>query len=419
MQVVAQTFNSLVRSAERYRCDFSSLELSLRERLVPASLIRPNQNPALKIVILLTAIAPLYLQAGEDTSADILVKTATVEYVKGYSIVFPQDDDSLAVFLERGDRIRMGDRLITGENGFIGLSFGNGSVVGIQPDSELIAELIDCGADVDECTIELDTVNGNIKSNVNSTGGKNTEFTIKTPYASAAVRGTIFDIDVDATRLIAGVTEGAVRIFTDSASVELPENFGTKVVENQPPSDIKPLLGEPGYIPGPNRYSVSDEIEWNPVADANGYVFSVTNDEGLVFHRKTELTEHQFSPQALGTHTMQVRAVDNDGFRGKVSERTFDFVETNDAVAGPEVNVTIEPAKITMWVDGDPERDIVSELQLSTTADFASTAAIDVPFDKSISSVQPENSIFVRARYVLSNTEVTRFGPVREITTSE
>lgn len=340
---------------------------------------------------------------------------ASIDFVKGYATVFPRNDSSLAIFAKRGMEIGELDVIITGDDGFVSLSLAGGTVVSIQPDSRVFAEKLDCPEQASVCRVTLDAIQGSINANVGHEGGTEMQFRINTPYASAAVRGTVFDIDVNQGRLLAGVTEGRVDVSSEAGAVELPENFGTSVQQNQPPSPPKPLLSAPALIPGPPRYDSGGELQWNQVALASGYLVSLVNQDGLVYRTRSDETTHTMEPLEVGTHAAQIRAIDEEGFLGSVAQREFDIVRTRKSVPGPDINVTISESEFAVTVEQQPRIGDQVELHFSTSENFDLLSTIDVPLTEVVSSSRADNTIYVRARGVISNTDVTPFGPTIEI----
>jgi len=377
--------------------------------------MRSNSSGIACSYLLLMNILFLCVSASQASDTASNTTVATVDFVKGYATIFPENDSTAAFFVKRGMSIGEKDYLITGEDGFISLSFSTGTVVNIQPLSEVSMDVLDCAPNATPCNIVLDAFKGSINSNVNRADEDAVQFTINTPYASAAVRGTVFDIDVASERLLAGVTEGQVNVKAATGEVELPENFGTQVRENQTPSEPKPLLVAPQFIPGLSRYETGGEVSWESVGLAERYLVSFDNATGLVYREESAETLHRLRPLEVGTYAMHIRAIDNEGFKGQVAERMFDVVKTNNSRNGPSVLATIGVNDFTVLVPKHSSNESKIELNFSPSKEFDHLINLDVLTGEAVSLDRPKNSIFVRARGVLSNTEVTPFGPILEV----
>jgi len=382
----------------------STVKLIVRDKLRLLCLIY-----LLSVYLLLTT--PL-AQASDIPKS---TNSATIDFVKGYVTVFPTNDTSIAVFAKRGMRVMQTDFIVTGDDGFVSLSFRTGAVVNIQPSSEVGLDVIDCLPQAGHCHVVLRALKGNINSNIENLTNDDVEFTITTPYASAAVRGTVFDIDIDDGRLLTGVTEGQVDLSAAAGQVSLFKNFGSEVKKDEPPSEPRPLLEAPVLIPGPVRFDSSGQMAWERIALANEYLVSVNNTGGLVYREQIEDTVHPLQPLDLGTYAVHIRAIDADGFRGQTAESQFDIVNVNRSKSGPRITSSLDAGAYAVMVPEQANSLNLVELHFSPTENFERLINLDVSGGEIVSGDRPENSIYIRARGVLSNTEVTPFGPVVEV----
>ncbi len=142
---------------------------------------------------------------------------AQVVFVKGNVTASRAGDDavqtgSAQIAIERDMEVLSGDMIKTGSDGYVSIEFSSGSVVNMQPDTEAMLSRLNCLPGDDSCVIEIKTIKGKVTSNVERRDDQPVDFRISTPYASAAVRGTVFDIDAaDVLRI--GVTEGSCRCY--------------------------------------------------------------------------------------------------------------------------------------------------------------------------------------------------------------
>lgn len=402
------------------------------------TIVRPNENtvvdnkarptlcaqgllyfPFIICTFLICALlcTPVALANNNANSDDIssVSNAATIDFVKGYATVFPNSDNSVAVFAKRGMSIMEKDLIITGEDGFVSLSFKTGTEVNIQPLSEISLIEIDCPSNTDQCHVVLNAVSGNINSDVRHLQSNTVDFTITTPYASAAVRGTVFDIDISDGRLLTGVTQGRVSVDAVSGRIDLPENYGTKVEKDQPPSTLIPLLRAPMFTTGLTRFDGNAEIIWDSVALAAQYQISLENTTGIVYRARLPDTAHTLQPLDVGSYTARVRAIDQDGFQGQVADTAFDIVQTDTSKAGPTLIATVHTDRYSVNVQESTTTAALIELNFSPTKDFKHLLNLDVARDETVSGDRPENSIYVRARSILSNTVVTPYGPTTEV----
>ena len=373
---------------------------------------RPAHRSPITYALLFSLSFALKAQANEGSESST---SATIDFVKGYATVFPKQDSKVALFAKRNMQVEEGDLLITGQDGFISISFHSNSVMHIQPSSEILLEKINCATGSDKCSVVIDAKSGAITSDVVHQSSEDAHFTIKTPYASAAVRGTVFDVDISNGRLLAGVTEGLVSISAPLATVEVPENFGLEVVDNQPPSALKKLPPQPSFVPGAARYESRDQFQWNDISTATRYIVSLYDASGLTYSTTLEEPLHQMQSLNVGRYTAQIRAVDAEGFKGPAAEKVLDIVTVVPAIQGPIINAAITDNSYELAFDMKTSLTNLLELNFSTTNDFERLTNLDVPLEDRLSGERAANTIYVRARGVLSNTEVTPFGPTIQI----
>jgi hypothetical protein len=91
-----------------------------------------------------------------------------------------------------------------------------GSTLRVRPLTQLSLGEIQAAADTDRININLRT--GRVRANVRAPAGSNVEFTVRSPIATASVRGTVFDFDTINLR----VDEGTVSFSgTDNTAVHV------------------------------------------------------------------------------------------------------------------------------------------------------------------------------------------------------
>jgi len=119
----------------------------------------------------------------EDNYISIVFVKGDVTLIQTYGAVSPP---------VKGTQVYSGDVINTGKAGFISLGAKYG--VNVQPDSQVIIESVVCNRTTEKCTITLKTENGKIYGEEipSAASEQTTQFSINTPYSSAAVRGPRF-----------------------------------------------------------------------------------------------------------------------------------------------------------------------------------------------------------------------------------
>jgi len=211
-------------------------------------------------------------------SAILDVEGAVVVFSKGEAQVVVRGERSLKINVKIGEKIFARDVIKTSGDGFVSLSFPSGTVVNIQPNSLVELRELDCLEDSAECLISLDAQGGALSSNVRQRKKQPTRFRVKTPHASAAVRGTIFDIDANEEAMLLGVTEGEVDIMAQGKGAGVTQGLGVRTLAGQPPDPPIKLLAAPDFRRAPQRITEQDSVSWYRVEGADHYRLSIARD---------------------------------------------------------------------------------------------------------------------------------------------
>lgn len=335
---------------------------------------------------------------------------ATVIFAKG-------DVRKNDIRVQRDDKIYLHELLVTGEDGWATLQFASGSVINLQPQTHAKLERLNCLETDDSCLIVLDSAQGEVTSEVNRRDGQPTEFTINTPYASAAVRGTIFEVNALSSKLVVGVTEGLVDLSASNVGVPLDQGFGSIAVPNKPPSDPIALLPAPVYRYIPTRAAEGDRITWWALTDVNEYLINLSTDEA----GQEVVANFSESDMALpinnlepGEYIMNVRGIDSNGLKGFKSP-------TKIVVAG--IDASTDPVDTTVVRQGteylveiiDPPEDAPGyEIQISTSPSFTDPLSVDIADAASALFRLESDKVYTRARVLIDPQLVSAFGGVAE-----
>ncbi len=141
----------------------------------------------IKICILGIFLVPFlcgFLLAAED-SAVLKSMVGIVEYLPNGTADWQKAAEGL--------KLSQGDKIKTGTDGMASINFTNGSQVMLKPNSEFEIESLDVSQNSVDYKLKLNT--GKLRAIVEKMAS-NSSFTIKTPTAVAAVRGTIYYLNV-------------------------------------------------------------------------------------------------------------------------------------------------------------------------------------------------------------------------------
>ena len=339
-----------------------------------------------------------------------------------------------ALPLHAASLLRVHDELRTGKHGFATLQFANGSVLNVQPLSRVRIGALACAERDDECLVTLDIEGGGINANVSKQGSgpRNSRFIVNTPYASAAVRGTLFDFDADRSKLRVGVTDGSVDISSNLAttndSTNLSTGLGTVVEAGKLPSDPVRLLPATRFQRLPLRLSAEDTITWNPLPGAEHYELVVALNaagspagEGVLLRRQTTATESlavSIDAVEAGAYHLNLRGLDSLGLKGFQSSQAVRFVEIDDAYPVPSASSAQDSEGVYLSVSEWADDVVAYEFQLAVADTFGDVQSADISDPStglvvaSVASNSQASTLaprYARVRAVLSDSRVSRF----------
>ena len=337
------------------------------------------------------------------------VEFASVVFVKG---AVTRNDAPLA----RNAEVHLRDVILTGNDGFVSLEFDSGSVVNIQPNSQVELIRLNCLEQDDSCLIELEASGGQLQSDVQVRDGQPADFRISTPYASAAVRGTVFDVATDDDALVMGVTEGVVGLAASGVGVDVPEGFGSVAREGQPPSPPVALLPAPVYRFIPSRAAPGDHVSWWPMSDADGYQAQLSIDSGgdqVVAQQATDTTRLEIAALEPGDYYIGVRGVDEVGLKGYTATTRLTIAAIDDSLPSVDTRITRDGQEYLVEIV-QPVADAPGyEIQLATEPDFEDPLTIDIRDGQAVFRLDAQ-TVYARARVLLTPQIVSAFGETAE-----
>ena len=318
--------------------------------------------------------------------------------------------------LDRNSEVYPGDVIDTGDSGFASIEFSSGSVINLQPGTEAIINRLNCLPDDESCVIDIKTLRGKVTSNVQTRQDQPTDFRISTPYASAAVRGTVFDIEATPKGLIIGVTEGGVALSTDLSDDALPLDlgFGSIVKASQAPGDPIALLPSPVFKRIPARMAIGDTIGWWPNTVAAKYGALVSTDAaGRDVQVATEISQQKigFSKLDVGDYFLTIRAIDENGLRGFTSSSSITIAEIDPALDTVDTKISTEGSEYLVEITNPLLIANGYEVQISDNPAFDDPLSVDIdPSGTAVFRIDDDH-VFTRARALIDPFTVSAFGP--------
>lgn len=325
--------------------------------------------------------------------------------------------------LLRNDRIFEGDLLTTSTAGFASIAFSSGSVVNLQPDTAAIIERLVCLESDDSCVISINTLRGRVTSDIESRDQQPTEFTITTPFASAAVRGTFFDIDATEDFLVS-VAEGEVDVSAQDAIVPINTGFGVVVEQGSSPGDPIELMPAPVFKRVPPRMVVGDTIEWFAYDDASRYDATLSIDESSnqsitnitvspgeeSLDLQTALAQGAEPPPDAGDYFLTVRAIDVKGLLGITSTTRITLADLDPSIQPVNTSIARDGSEFLVTVDNPVDGVTGYEIQISADELFSDPLTADVNATGAAVFRVEQDQVFARARVLIDPLTVSDFG---------
>ena len=291
-----------------------------------------------------------------------------------------------AVPVTSGLKLREGDAIKTGDDGFVTLLLADGSTIAVQAKSlfriERARQLTNTDGVMDSI-VRLDS--GRLETRAAKQKGAAARFEIRTPTSNMGVRGTVFRVAADESgnKGQGEVTEGLVGVESASNDAAAPSKalglaagFGSIVEAGKPPSAPVALLAAPDLKSLPPRAAKANpSFTFPPVGNAVAYRGQIAADEKftrLIADASATSPTLQFADLPDGELFFRARGVDVLGLEGN------DAVHAFQIAARPFAPVLQLPPESGRMNNGNvrfvwkPAADAVSyRLQVAQREDFA------------------------------------------------
>jgi len=346
------------------------------------------------------------------------INSAEVFFAKGEPVRYFAGAADQNDILNIGDQVFRRDIIRTLQSGFVSLRFPSGTAVNIQPNSVIQLTNLDCLERSLSCIVELSASQGAINSNVIQRGNQPTRMLIHTPHASAAVRGTVFDVDASDEQILVGVIEGEVDVSAQGRSTDLIQGLGVRTAAGQASEPPVKLLVAPSLRRMPPRVTTEDTLGWYSLPAAGDYLVALSRDaEGAatLYQNAQTTTRHQIQAVDPGDYYIVVRARDENGFRGFPNAELIQVASIDETVAAVPLQLVSDGDEQILSIADLPDGVLGAEIQLSFSRDFLELSGVDVPPDGGVVFVPAGLPQFARARVLIDETSTSVLGPVLEL----
>lgn len=273
--------------------------------------------------------------------------------------------------------LHAGDKISTGQDGSATLQFGDGSSLLLQPDGELVMDMLTAFGESGMVDTRMRLQRGRVDSRAAPRQGPSTRYEIWTPAAVTAVRGTRYRVSTEADRPLsrAEVISGQVGVSGGGKTRLVPASFGTVAKVGVPPLPPVRLLSAPDVTGLPRlieRVPIGLEIPVLPGAVRYRVQISASDDfYTLLFDGISDSTRFRGPDLPDGEYTMRLRGIDSQGLEGLDGYHRFTLN------ARPEPPTLAEPKPETIVYDtaptfqwSEPQQASSFHFQLADNTDF-------------------------------------------------
>ena len=233
----------------------------------------------------------------------------------------------------KGAELPEGAALATGKDGYATLRLADGSLLNIQRESEMKLERMRTypGTEFVRSEVRLDA--GRVEANARARAPGASRFEVRTPLATAAVRGTDFRVSAgaDGKSTAAEVLTGTVALGggaqAEANTVVLAAGFGSVVDERRIPRPAAPLLAAPdlsGLASLQERVVV--RMRFADMTGASAYRIQVADDaefRSVVREDVVRTPDVRITGLADGGYHFRARAIDSSGLEGRDANAAF------------------------------------------------------------------------------------------------
>jgi hypothetical protein len=222
-----------------------------------------------------------------------------------------------------GDELRIGDRLVTGEDSSAVVRFADGSEVVLGGGGELVLDRLGRYRGTAMVDTRLRLERGRVDTLVQPAAGSGSLFEVWTPPAVSSVRGTDLRIGLDesAERSATEVLTGEVQVSALATARRVPAGFGTVTRQGQPPEPPRPLLAPPAAADLPLTLErLPLRLPMPPLAGAERFRLGLATDESfreLLFDEVVEAGGAARLELPDGSYMARMRGIEADGLEGQ------------------------------------------------------------------------------------------------------
>ena len=287
--------------------------------------------------------------------------------------------DGQAMSTGRRYTLTAGQIIRTAPNSALKLMLEEGSLVSIGPNTRFTVKEATHYPSTGASNTWLSVESGSIDNSIIKNPLMQNRYTIQTPSAMTAVRGTGFRVNVaEADRSTTEVVEGRVEVSGNSSSQAVSAGFGSVTRRGEAPGDSVTLPPAPDLRPLATVQAFSPAIlQWAPADGMAGYQANLmqTQPARRMIDDTLRKTAHWYPTLADGHYQLSVRSQLPSGLQGYPAQQDF-VVRAHPApplVLSPADGSRLPGRDITFRLSGD--HDTRYRIELSRQPDMTQQVA--------------------------------------------
>lgn len=315
--------------------------------------------------------------------------------------------------VNNGDKLTIGSLIRTGE-GSVTLNFGSGGQMLLEKNSELLLDTMSSAGGEGFVDTRLRLNKGSIKTKVPLSKPRS-RFSISTPAAVAAVRGTEFHVSYNNNndaQMRSAVFNGLVAVSTSKAEEDIPSGFGIVATKGEALKPPIQLLDPPTFSM-PEHMILPGQINWSTINQAEKYLFEIFNDnnqEQLLLSSVQNVTSYTLDNLVPACYRARVRGIDSNLLRGIAANQKFcvsPFLAAPDSSTF-QVSTKVDNAITISWAAVDGAAQYV--VQTSPHSSFERKVSTIVSSQPSVElNLDSNDPIHIRIQSVGKNDEKSSF----------
>ncbi|MEH6911966.1 MAG: FecR domain-containing protein [Oceanicoccus sp.] len=353
----------------------------------------------------------------------------SVSYVQGQAYV-TRSDEQTSRPITIGDKLLIGSTIRT-DDGSMTLTFGGGAQMLLENNSELVLDAMSSFEGQGYVDSRMRLNRGSIKTRVPLTKPRS-RFSISTPAAVAAVRGTEFRVsytDADSKEntddAIAGdkqstmrseVFSGLVAVSAQSSEKDVPAGFGMIAAEGETLKQPIQLLAAPSFTM-PEQLMHPARLQWTALAGAEAYYLEILNDndnEELIYSTIQTPSSYLASVLEQDCYRARVRGIDKMHLQGIGAESKF-CITPPIATPNSDSFTIATLAENTITVSWEAINDAKKyQVETSLNEQFTSNIVSTVTIDPSITiDTYGRDNLYIRVQAIGPQDQTSAFSDAK------